>query len=542
MILLKIGSAPGNDIVVNSPYVSALHAEMILLDNGEILIEDKNSSNGTFINGQKLTSNVETPVRRGDLIKFGNVQLQWHQVPVLENPSKYKTILNLGTSQRCDITVNSQFTSRYHATLFVDKKGKCFIQDNKSTNGTEVKGSKIRPEKKIPIKRGDQVIIGDTDVTEELKPFLPNPFGWLTWVGLALGAAAIIVGVIFIIKYWTGTSNNDPDKMTVAQVDALCGNPEKIESASVLVYGAYSIYLELENNPIHEPVWNEISKDFSRIRTGNRIYLTSMTFTGTAFFLDRQGRMGTNRHIAVPWEYEDEHARKEWQSAGEQYMNDYLPGEIRTNEDVAYYLTHVSPFWEMVRLQASVEDQGLDYINSLIRQLRNTKYKLVGETDYFGIAYPGRMYVSTDEFQRCNLLDYSESDEIDLALIQLNDPHTPESVEWVYNPETFNTEKLVPQQDRLMWIGYPNGTTWSLDPKIQQLRPQIRETMCSSTPSKYFFDVQGEIIGGASGSPVYEVATHQLVGVVYARLVDGATYGRVVQAKYLKEMYDKETK
>ena len=87
MKLLKIGSSPSCNVVIGSPYVSGVHAELTLLDNGEIFIEDKNSTNGTFVNGQKLTPNVETAVRRGDKITLGNVDLQWHQVPVLDNPS-----------------------------------------------------------------------------------------------------------------------------------------------------------------------------------------------------------------------------------------------------------------------------------------------------------------------------------------------------------------------------------------------------------------------------------------------------------------------
>ncbi|MBP3639417.1 MAG: FHA domain-containing protein, partial [Muribaculaceae bacterium] len=66
MKLLKIGSSPSCNVVISSPYVSAVHAEMTLMDNGEIFVEDKNSTNGTFVNGQRITPNVETPLRRGD--------------------------------------------------------------------------------------------------------------------------------------------------------------------------------------------------------------------------------------------------------------------------------------------------------------------------------------------------------------------------------------------------------------------------------------------------------------------------------------------
>lgn len=529
MKLLKIGSSPSCNIVINSPYVSGVHAEMTLLDNGEIFIEDKNSTNGTFVSNQKLTPNVETPVRRGDLVAFGNVQLQWHQVPVLENPSKYKTIVNIGTSHRCDINIDSQFASRYHATLFVDKKGKCFLQDNDSKNGTEVNGAKVAKGKRVEIKHGYQVVVADVDVTEQLKPFIPNPFGWVKKVVLGLAAAAVVCGIGFGIYKLVSGVGPRPDI-------------NKLQTSVVMVHGVYSVYIELENNPINDSIWTKyIGKTPGRLRVKQEGY------TGTAFFLDREGRMGTNRHVAVPWEYEPEEKQKEWQSDGEEFLNaNLIYGEVYSDAVIEAYNVRAaegkSVIWPAVFNQTIIANKGASYLNSLIRQIKNSKFKIVGELDYFGIAYPGRMYSNLDELSRCTLLDYSESKDIDLALIQLNDPHTPENVTWVFDPEKFAVEKVGIQKDKLAWIGYPNGMDWALDPKIQKLRPQVRETMCSSMPSKYYFDIQGEIVGGASGSPVFDIETGQLAGVAFGSRVGGSTYGCAIHAKYLKEMYDKETK
>lgn len=521
MKLIKIGSSPSCNIVINSPYVSGVHAEMTILDNGEIFIEDKNSTNGTFVGGQRLTPNVETPVRRGDLVQFGNVQLQWHQVPVLDNPSKYKVILNIGTSHRCDINLDSQFASRYHATLFVDKNGHCFIQDNESKNGTEVNGNKIAKGKRIPLKHGDQVVVADVDVTDQIKPHVPNPLPWIKKAVAILGAAAVLACIVWgVMKVIPGRNSFDINKA---------------QSSVVMVYGVYSVYLELENNPIQDEVWKQCIND-----TPGRLKVTSSSYTGTAFFLDQEGRMGTNRHVAVPWEYVSEESIKEWRKEGEELLKSNLK-EVYNDNDLGILMD--AKLWPAIFLQSNPGKNGISPLNALIRQVLNSKFNIVGELDYFGVAYPGRMYANVDEFQRCVMLDYSETKDIDLALIQLNDPHTPASVEWVFNPETFFTGKIEPQKEgeELGWIGYPNGLAWALDPKIQKLRPQVRNTTCSST-SKYYFDVQGEIVGGASGSPVFRREDGQLVGVAFASLVGGSTYGCAVHAKYLKEMYDKETK
>ena len=50
----KIGSAADNDLVLKSDVVSRHHAEIRIADNGETWLRDMGSSNGTFVNGERL--------------------------------------------------------------------------------------------------------------------------------------------------------------------------------------------------------------------------------------------------------------------------------------------------------------------------------------------------------------------------------------------------------------------------------------------------------------------------------------------------------
>ncbi|NKQ35607.1 MAG: FHA domain-containing protein [Chloroflexi bacterium] len=64
----SIGRSAANDIVLNDPEVSRHHAR--ILRQGSIYsIEDLGSTNGTFVNNQRLTSPV--PLSDGDLLGFG---------------------------------------------------------------------------------------------------------------------------------------------------------------------------------------------------------------------------------------------------------------------------------------------------------------------------------------------------------------------------------------------------------------------------------------------------------------------------------------
>lgn len=65
---LFIGRDLSNDLVINDPEISRRHARLFLQGNGYIL-EDLGSTNGTFVNGQRLVGpNV---LRPGDVITFG---------------------------------------------------------------------------------------------------------------------------------------------------------------------------------------------------------------------------------------------------------------------------------------------------------------------------------------------------------------------------------------------------------------------------------------------------------------------------------------
>jgi hypothetical protein len=63
-----IGRDVNADVVVNTAEVSRRHARLYL-DGGMYVIEDLGSTNGTFINGQRLTAPV--PLRTGDIIMLG---------------------------------------------------------------------------------------------------------------------------------------------------------------------------------------------------------------------------------------------------------------------------------------------------------------------------------------------------------------------------------------------------------------------------------------------------------------------------------------
>ena len=64
-----------NNIVVNDHKVSRIHLQMVLDDSGNYSVVDLNSTNGTFVNGQRITG--EVPLKVTDELRIGDTVLPW---------------------------------------------------------------------------------------------------------------------------------------------------------------------------------------------------------------------------------------------------------------------------------------------------------------------------------------------------------------------------------------------------------------------------------------------------------------------------------
>lgn len=58
--------------------VSRRHARIVLVDEGYSLIEEIGALNGTFVNGEKLTTGQAFPLQTGDEVSLGMVKLRFH--------------------------------------------------------------------------------------------------------------------------------------------------------------------------------------------------------------------------------------------------------------------------------------------------------------------------------------------------------------------------------------------------------------------------------------------------------------------------------
>ena len=529
MRLLKIGSSPECDIVLNSKRVSALHAELIMLNNGDILLEDKGSTNGTFVNNQPIKQGASVSVRRGDLIRFGDTELQWAAVPQPSNNSMYKKIYGIGSNMRYnDIQVTGNTVSRFHATLKIDKQGRAFIEDH-SLNGTSINGKRIAAHQNVRVKRGDDVGVGGVPV--DLKPYI-KPDIWPIIIKIGGGLAAAVAVVALVMKIVPSDDNG--------------GNLSDYASSVVYVHAYYHYTAKIKGDPfvslcrdynIPYPSEYRIGIDSKGESMGIISDASPYSLFGlgaTAFFVSQDGKMITNRHVTAPWKLDNNETarikadiKRIMKKMQDESVDDYLSNSSKT------FVVHAMRELERKGLDPKVLEEYFGvYLKCAVED-----GDISGELDYIAVGYPYRRYSNIDEFERCTAIAEAEDENVDIALLQLNSGATPPTVKRTFdlNKSVLDPKKIVPLKHRYYYIGYPAGILLNL--REDGLKPQFKEVLVSRTPERYTIDLQGEVIGGASGSPGVD-QKGRLIGVISSHYTLGSTMGRCERIRYAKELYD----
>lgn len=75
MIIITIGRETSNDIVIPDSFVGRHHLQLIKDEAGAYFVRDLDSTNGTFVNGQRIYG--EVAVDEQDVIRIGNTTLPW---------------------------------------------------------------------------------------------------------------------------------------------------------------------------------------------------------------------------------------------------------------------------------------------------------------------------------------------------------------------------------------------------------------------------------------------------------------------------------
>lgn len=496
MRLLKIGRDASCDIVLHSDKVSALHAELTLLNSGDITLEDKGSHNGTFIMNRPIKPGKPVNVKRGDAIRFADVELQWSQVPLPEDNSAFKGVYGIGSHFNNDFQISGSTVSRYHATVKQGKDGKMYIIDH-SKNGTTVDGVKIQPNQLHRIKKSNAIVCGGVPVDLSRLPWPSSALKYV--IGIA-ASILVLVGVGFGIWKLTSTGKTwDTEAIN-----------NRYNSSVVMLIGQFHYEVSIGDL---DP---QLIEDFIKLPTKfvlnekNELIPNGIaTYNGTGFFVSDDGQLITNLHVAKPWLFD---------------------GRI---EDVAnIYRRLFAQKAETAAIANAIQGKLPQGLSAYISQI-----KVKGVSDGILLIPQGKFF-SQENAVKCKIISAGNDTDKDVALIQSEKMELPnKKVTFVNIQDSMDINDDALKVGKMMFtIGFPHGINLQDTNSEKGLQVFCHMGHISQASGEFGFNFDAASAGGASGSPIFN-DKGMLIGVLHAGVTkENITEG--IKAKYIKELID----
>ena len=356
--------------------------------------------------------------------------------------------------------------------------------------------------------------------------------------------------------------------LTLALLFTGCGpkekTPEEIytEQASgvVMVLNQYYYSAELSNGStiyfsgMKDGELEDISFDEDSIKK-------SMAF-GTAFFVDNEGSLITNRHVVDPViapsevkeyvrniidglkamaEYSQQQMIQQLQSLQQQiedntYLNyDEYYGLYTTESDENDELR------EKQRLLAQEYEEAQDFIDRL-SHIDVSDLKITTHCE-IGIAYHDTYVTSPDDFKSCVVVKTDQNEDVDLALIRLKDKVTPNG-KFVFSLPKDEGKTFGPNQEergalslnqQLVLIGYNHGV--QLAATREGIKAQLTTGNVSQQPDDDRVMYTIPVLTGSSGSPVVN-KWGEVVAVNFAGLNGTQSFNFGIPLKKIKQFMD----
>lgn len=503
MKLIIIGSSTDVHIRLNSPYVSAYHAELLLLDNGDILLTDKASRNGTFLNDERISPNKEVSIKRGDKVRFANIELDWNDIPMPENMSDVKEIRGIGTNYKNKYQLQSDKVSRFHATLKLKKDNKWYICDH-SKNGTTINGIPLLANQDVKIKKGDRILCAGVEC--------PNPytgkkgssgkgseFNW-KWILRFVGIAAALTCIILVSnEIFRHCINPDKEEPVLSDVQLYA----KYKNSTVLIVGFYHYTISAGNLNLASM---GLPTDVVMATNGNLIAVNNDRskmhgFTGTGFFVSPDGKIITNLHIAKPWLFTDEASR-------------------------------ISDKYKLMLAELSSQFPQLNAFTSQIT--------------VDGIAHlsyiPNGEYFTSENLRSCREIAASDNTKADVALLQTVSRKLPDETTTYVSVENFVTnDSDICVGQHIYTMGFPLGLNAQNLESTNGIQLLARSGNITQESDEYSFGFDAASYKGASGSPIFN-DRGQLVGILNAGFERSQGFNYGIKAVFAKELIEQKNK
>jgi pSer/pThr/pTyr-binding forkhead associated (FHA) protein len=276
MKTVTIGRSNNNEVVIQDSFISSNHCTITQDDNGNFLLCDLGSSNGTYVNGLRVQ---QTYLKSNDIVKIGETLLPWQEYFSLSSGSNAKGKVarrfTIGRTADNNIVISDSFVSSHHAELQITDMNEVFIKDLGSSNGTFVNDLRITSSALLT---GDRVRIARSDLN------------WMSYINLHAGR--VPVKSRRKINPWIGVSIG-------------------LAAVIIIFFSAWGIRSYLNRNDTEIPA-DSLVADSAMTRPGNltqmvkfveksvfmvKSYGRGQGMQGTGFFIDETGLGVTNNHV-----------------------------------------------------------------------------------------------------------------------------------------------------------------------------------------------------------------------------------------------------
>lgn len=411
---ITVGRDASNDKQLSYGVISHRHCELISQDDGKFFIRDLGSTNGTFINGRRITGQQQ--LKPGDKVVLANIPFDWERI----------------------------------------------VEENGGRNG------------------GNGANDGGDDGGNR-----QGRRRWPMWVGIAAAAVIVVAGVVFV----TMQSKSIPSFFPVSAKNIYSNYQRSV----VLIQSVYTYDVTYNGEPISEYLNGLTELDHVYYDSNSELLKSGQQGgTGTGFFITEKGHILTNRHVVRPSSKEKE----------------IIEREIR----------------EML-------------LNARYNQLAQgfkVEYNNIGVS----LSFNGVHLNDYRDMKPCTIYKVSDDDNVDLAIIQLNDKTTPEDAEVVDISKMSHNTKLSLGDD-LYSIGFPYSTLIGLTDLGIEANNQ--NGIVTQERDEYVYGNNISILPGASGSPVFD-KHGRLCGVVVSGFILSQGYNQAILPDVIDEFVSKNLK
>jgi hypothetical protein len=76
---VSVGRGKDNELRIQDPSVSKVHSALVMNAEGDLLVADTGSTNGTFLNGNRLAYGASQKIADSDVVRFGFIEVRFHR-------------------------------------------------------------------------------------------------------------------------------------------------------------------------------------------------------------------------------------------------------------------------------------------------------------------------------------------------------------------------------------------------------------------------------------------------------------------------------